>query len=128
MSAWHDPDRAVIEDFLQASRFGHSSCRTYRAILRSFQFVARRHPVADRQMLEAWLRKAEMRWQLEPLLNQVCIVDRFLDHLAEIGLIADNPIVALRRRYNVKHSKPIWRARDKRRHNPKATGSRHTRA
>src|SRR3546814_17173687 len=38
------------------------------------------------------------------------IVDRFLDHLAEIGLIADNPIVALRRRYNVKHSKPIWRA------------------
>jgi hypothetical protein len=25
-------------------------------------------------------------------------------------LIADNPIVALRRRYNVKHSKPIWRA------------------
>src|SRR3546814_16572555 len=50
------------------------------------------------------------RWRMSTLLNQVCIVDRFLDHLAEIGLIADNPIVALRRRYNVKHSKPIWRA------------------
>src|SRR3546814_17123071 len=50
------------------------------------------------------------RSRMSTLLNQVCIVDRFLDHLAEIGLIADNPIVALRRRYNVKHSKPIWRA------------------
>lgn len=110
MSAWHDPDRAVIEDFLQASRFGHSSCRTYRAILRSFQFVARRHPVADRQMLEAWLRKAEMHWQLEPLLNQVCIVDRFLAHLVEMGLIPNNPILGIRKPLNVKHNKPIWRA------------------
>src|SRR3546814_10956558 len=61
-------------------------------------------------MLEAWLKEMARRWRMSTLLNQVCIVDRFLDHLAEIGLIADNPIVALRRRYNVKHSKPIWRA------------------
>src|SRR3546814_8966909 len=70
----------------------------------------RRHPAVDRQRLEAWLKEMARRWRMSTLLNQVCIVDRFLDHLAEIGLIADNPIVALRRRYNVKHSKPIWRA------------------
>jgi hypothetical protein len=52
----------------------------------------------------------ERRWRLSTLLNQVCIVDRFLDHLVEIGLIANNPIALLRSQYNVKQSKPIWRA------------------
>jgi len=110
MNNWHDPDRAVIEAFLQASRFGRSSCRTYRAILRSFQLVARRHPVVDRQMLEAWLREVEIRWQLQSLLNQVCIVDRFLDYLVEMGLILSNPVAVLRKQINVKQNKPIWRA------------------
>jgi hypothetical protein len=43
-------------------------------------------------MLDAWLKEMEKRWRLSTLLNQVCIVDRFLDHLVEIGLIADNPL------------------------------------
>ena len=110
MSAWHDPDRTVVDAFLVKSQFRPGSVPTYRWFLRTFEDVARRHPAVDRQMLEAWLKEMARRWRMSTLLNQVCIVDRFLDHLAEIGLIADNPIVALRRRYNVKHSKPIWRA------------------
>ena len=110
MNNWHDPDRAVIEAFLQASRFGRSSCRAYRAILRSFQLVARRHPVVDRQMLEAWLKEVEMRWQLQSLLNQVCIIDRFLDYLVEMGLILSNPVADLQKQINFKQNKPIWRA------------------
>jgi integrase/recombinase XerD len=61
-------------------------------------------------MLEVWLKEMEKRWRLSTLLNQVCIVDRFLDHLVEIGLIANNPVAVLRRQYNVKQNKPIWRA------------------
>lgn len=110
MSAWHDSDLFVIEAFLQSSGFGQSSYRAYRAILRSFQLVARRHPVVDRQMLEAWLREVGMRWQPQSLLNQVCIVDRFLDYLVETGMIRTNPIGDLRKQINVKQKKPIWRA------------------
>jgi len=61
-------------------------------------------------MLEAWLNEMSKRWRLATLLNMVCIVDRFLNHLVEIGLIANNPVAALRSRYNVKQNKPIWRA------------------
>ena len=110
MSAWHDPDRTVVDAFLVKSQFRPGSVPTYRWFLCTFEDVARRHPAVDRQMLDAWLKEMQKRWRLSTLLNQVCIVDRFLDHLVEIGLIADNPVAALRRRYNVKQSKPIWRA------------------
>jgi integrase/recombinase XerD len=110
MSAWHDPDHTVVADFLQASRFGQRSCGIYRCILRSFEDVARRHPAVNRQMIEAWLTEMEMRWRAPSLLNQVCIVDRFLDYLVEMGLIANNPIAELRSQHNIKQSKPIWRA------------------
>ncbi len=110
MSAWHDPDRTLVDTFLAKPQFRPASRPTYRWFLRSFEDVARHHPAVDRQMLEAWLKEMAKRWRLSTLLNQVCIVDRFLDHLAEIGLIAGNPIAALRRQYNFKRSKPIWRA------------------
>jgi len=110
MSAWLDPGRIVVDAFLEQSRFRAGSRPTYRWFLRSFEDVARRHPAVDRQMLDAWLKEVEPRWRLSSLLNQVCIVDRFLDYLVEIGLIADNPIAALCRQYNVKQRKPIWRA------------------
>ncbi len=110
MSAWPDPDRTVVADFLHASQFGQRSCLTYRCILRSFDDVARRHQVVDRQMLVAWLNEMEERWQLPSLLNQVCIVNRFLDYLVEMGLIANNPVAVLRSQHNVKQNKPIWRA------------------
>lgn len=110
MSAWQDPESTVLADFLQVSRFRQKSCLTYRCILRSFEDVARRHQVVDRQMLEAWLNEMEKRWRLPLLLNQVCIVDRFLDYLVEMGLIANNPIAVLRSQLNVKQNRPIWRA------------------
>ena len=110
MSAWHDPDCTVVDAFLEKSQFRPGSRPTYRWFLHSFEDVARRHPAVDRQMLDAWLKEMEKRWRMPTLLNQVCIVDRFLDHLVEIGLIAENPVAVLRHRYNVKQSKPIWRA------------------
>ena len=110
MSAWHDPDRTVVDAFLVKSQFRPGSVPTYRWFLCTFEDVARRHPAVDRQMLDAWLKEMQKRWRLSTLLNQVCIVDRFLDHLVEIGLIAENPVAVLRHRYNVKQSKPIWRA------------------
>ncbi|EZP74704.1 Integrase/recombinase [Novosphingobium resinovorum] len=110
MSAWHDPDRTLVNIFLEKSQFRSGSRPTYRWFLRSFEDAARCHPAVDRQMLTAWLRDMEKRWRLRTLLNQVCIVDRFLDHLVEIGRIANNPIALLRSQYNVKQNKPIWRA------------------
>lgn len=110
MSVWHDRDRTTVEGFLLASRFGHSSCRTYRIILRSFEDVARRHPQVDRRMLENWLSEMATRWKLSALLNQVCIVDRFLNYLVRNELITSNPVAELCRQRNVKQNKPIWRA------------------
>ena len=42
------------------------------------------------------------RWKLSTLLNQVCIVDRFLDYLVQNELIASNPVAELRRQHNIK--------------------------
>jgi len=110
MSAWPNSDHTVVVDFLQASQFRQKSYRTYRCILHSFEDVARRYPAVDRQMLEAWLKEMETRWRLPALLNQNHIVDRFLDYLVEMGLIAKNPIAVIRRQYHVKQNRPIWRA------------------
>lgn len=110
MSAWHNPDQTVIEDFLKASRFGQRSRLTYRPFLRSFEAVARRHPAVDRKMLEAWLGETATRWKLSTVLNQISIVDRFLEHLVRNEMITSNPVAELRRQRNIKQNKPIWRA------------------
>ena len=110
MSAWHDPDRTVIDAFLEKSQFRPGSRPTYRWFLRSFEEVALRHPAVDRQMLEDWLAGMAKQWKLSTLLNQVCIVDRFLDYLVQNELIASNPVAELRRQHNIKQNKPIWRA------------------
>jgi hypothetical protein len=64
MSAWHDPDRTVVDAFLEKSQFRPGSRPTYRWFLRSFEDAARRHPAVDRQMLDAWLKDMEKRWRL----------------------------------------------------------------
>src|SRR3546814_12228945 len=97
MSAWHDPDRTVVDAFLVKSQFRPGSVPTYRWFLRTFEDVDRRHPAVDRQMLEDWLKERARRWRMSKLLNKVCIVYSFLDHRAEIGQIADNPSFPLRR-------------------------------
>ena len=54
--------------------------------------------------------KAEHIGIHRPLLHRARIVDRFLDHLVEQGLITSNPIAVLRSEYSVKQSRPIWQA------------------
>src|SRR3984885_5714869 len=111
MSAWPDPDRAVIARFLGKLRLRSTRSRTYyRRVLHGFQDVAERHPAIDRQMLEVWLREWGTCWYPSTLLNRARIVDRFLDHLVEKEVIASNPVAVLRGEYGVKHSRPIWQA------------------
>ncbi|WP_246524703.1 hypothetical protein [Sphingobium phenoxybenzoativorans] len=109
MSAWHDPDRTVVDAFLVKSQFRPGSVPTYRWFLAPSRCCppasgggpadARRLAEGDAKTL-AIVDAAQSGLHCRPL----------LDHLVEIGLIADNPVAALRRRYNVKQSKPIWRA------------------
>src|ERR1700722_5840827 len=111
MSAWPDPDRAVIARFLGKLRLRSTRSRTYyRRVLHGFQDVAERHPAIDRQVLEVWLRGWGTCWYPSTLLNRARIVDRFLDHLVEKEVIASNPVAVLRGEYGVKHSRPIWQA------------------
>lgn len=63
MSAWHDPDRTVVDAFLVKSQFRPGSVPTYRWFLCTFEDVARRHPAVDRQMLDAWLKEMQKRWR-----------------------------------------------------------------
>ena len=111
MSAWPDPDRAVIARYLGKLRLRRTnSCAYYRRVLHGFQDVAERHPAIDRQMLEVWLREWGTCWYPSTLLHRARIVDRFLDHLVENEVIASNPIAVLRGEYSVKQSRPIWQA------------------
>jgi len=111
MTAWTDPDRAIMTRYLGKLRLRSAISRTYyRQVLHSFRDVAERHLAIDRQTLEDWLRESGARWHPSTLLHRARIVDRFLDHLVGLGLITGNPIVALRSEYSVKQSRPIWRA------------------
>ena len=111
MTALPNPDRSVITRYLATLRLRSKISRIYyRQVLNGFWEVAERHPAIDRQTLEAWLREWGARWHPSTLLHRTRIVDRFLDHLAEMEVIASNPIANLRSEYGVEHSKPIWRA------------------
>lgn len=111
MSVWPDPDRHVIACYLGTLRLRSPNSRIYyRQVLHGFQDVAERYPAIDQQTLEAWLREWGASWRPSTLLHRACIVDRFLDHLVELRMIASNPIALLRRAYGVKQSRPIWQA------------------
>lgn len=43
-------------------------------------------------------------------MHRTRIVDRFLDHLAQTGMIDRNPVTDLRGACNIKQCKPVWRA------------------
>ena len=111
MTAWTDPDRAIVARYLGKLRLRSANSRTYyRQVLYGFQDVAERHLAIDRQTLEDWLRESGAHWHPSTLLHRARIVGRFLDHLVGLGLITSNPIVALRSEYSVKQSRPIWQA------------------
>ncbi len=111
MSTWPDPDHTVIAHYLGKLRLRSANSRIYYCqVLQGFQGVAQRYPAIDRQTLEVWLREWGTCWHPSTLLHRARIVDRFLDHLVEMKMIASNPIAMLRREYNVKQSRPIWQA------------------
>ncbi|MGC2030200.1 MAG: integrase, partial [Steroidobacteraceae bacterium] len=111
MNAWPDTDHTVIARYLRTLRLRSANSRIYyRQVLHGFQDVARCYPAVDRQTLEAWLREWATGWHPSTLLHRARIVDRFIDHLVEINMIASNPIAMLRREYSVKQSRPIWQA------------------
>ena len=111
MTRWPDPDRAVIVRYLAGLRLHSANSRTYyRQVLHSFQDVAERYAGLDRHVLVVWVRESAARWSASTLVHRTRIVDRFLDHLVQTGLIDQNPIAVLRAECNIKQCRPIWRA------------------
>lgn len=111
MTVWPDPDRAIVSRYLGKLRLRSSHARSvYRQVLDGILAVAERRQAIDRRALEEWLRENGTRWQPSTLLHRARIVDRFLDHLVELELIASNPISVLRLELSVKQSRPIWQA------------------
>jgi integrase/recombinase XerD len=111
MTRWPAPDRAVIARDLADLRLRSTNSRTYyRQILHGFQDVAERYATLDREVLLAWLKESAAGWSASTLLHRTRIVDRFLDHLTQTGMIDHNPVTALRDACNIKQCMPVWRA------------------
>jgi integrase/recombinase XerD len=111
MTAWPDSDRTIIARYLAKLRLRSAISRIYyRQVLRGFQDVAERRAAVDQQTLQDWLQENGARWHPSTLLHRARIVDRFLDHLVGLELIAENPIAVLRGEYSVRQSRPIWQA------------------
>ena len=61
MTAWIDPDRAIVSRYVRKLRLRNAkSCTYYRQTLHSFLDVAERRQVIRRQTLEEWLRESGM--------------------------------------------------------------------
>jgi len=110
MTAWIDPDRKIVSRYLRQLQLSSHARSVYTQVLHDFQAVAERRQVIDRKTLEAWLREWGAYRQSSTLLHRSRIIDRFLDHLVELELIASNPTAVLRSELNVKQCRPIWRA------------------
>ena len=115
MRTWPDTDGSAITRYLRQLRLRCPiSPIYYRQALRSFQevVVRRKCPASqvNRDAVGAWLRERATHWPMSTLLHRARIVNRFLDFLVQDGLIASNPIAALRAEYSVRSSKSILRA------------------
>ncbi len=111
MTPWPATDRAVIARYLADLRLRSTNSRTYyRQVLHGFQDVAECYATLDRVVLLAWLKVSAARWSASTLLHRTRIVDRFLDHLTQSGMIDHNPVTALRDASNIKQCMPVWRA------------------
>jgi integrase len=124
MTAWIDPDRKIVSRYVRQLRLGSNAHSVYTQVLHDFQAVAERRRVVDRKTLEVWLREWGARRQSSTLLHRARIIDRFLDHLVELKLIASNPIAVLRSELSVKQSRPIWQALASRKPNQALTALR----
>lgn len=114
MKTWPDADGSIIARYLDQLRLRCPISPTYyRQALRSFEDVVVRRPPpfqVNRDALEAWLRERAVHWAVPTVVHRARIVNRFLDFLAQKGLIGSNPVADLRAEYCVKSSKPIIRA------------------
>ena len=111
MTIWPDPERKLIARYIAGLDLRtKNSPIYYRQALNIFQDVAERHAKLDKDMLVAWLHVSPGRWATTTRLHRTRIIDRFLDHLEEIGAIERNPVAALREACNIKQCMPVWRA------------------
>lgn len=111
MTMWPDPDRQLIVRYLAGLDLHTTKSRTYyKQALNSFQNVAERHAELGQDVLVAWLQASSTLWAATTRLHRTRIIDRFLDHLLEIGAIECNPVVVLRDACNIKQCMPVWRA------------------
>ncbi|WP_292521222.1 tyrosine-type recombinase/integrase [Mesorhizobium sp.] len=108
---WPDPDRTTIGRYIASLDLRSTKSRAcYRQVLHGFQDVAERYEALGQEVLVAWLRASAVRRAPSTLLHRTRIVDRFLEHLVEIGAIQRSPVAALRDECNIKQCMPIWRA------------------
>lgn len=111
MTIWPDPDRLLMTRYVASLHLRSPSSRAYyKQALGSFQDVAEHHAELGKDVLVAWLDAFSTRWAATTRLHRTRIIDRFLDHLLEVGAIECNPVAALRDACNIKQCMPVWRA------------------
>jgi integrase/recombinase XerD len=111
MTTWPDPERLLIARYMAGLGLRSTNSRIYyKQALHGFQDVAERHAELGPDVLVAWLRTSSDHWAASTRLHRTRIIDRFLDHLVQAGVIDRSPIVALREACNIKRCKPVWRA------------------
>ncbi len=101
MPAWPDKEEALLSKFLSELEYPPESVWGYRSMLRHFQRFAskRKRPLAQ-ETLRSWLNVGAAEASLTYVIDRALFVKRFLDWLAQRGIIAENPFTRLRDRYN----------------------------
>lgn len=111
MSAWLDTDDTVAEEFLKTRKLTEKRFRAYRSVIRSFERVSQRHQALSREMLSEWMRERKVNfWPKSSQVQEIHIVDDFIDYLLKRGLIDKNPIADLRLKHGARGNRPVWRA------------------
>ncbi|WP_063888481.1 hypothetical protein [Bradyrhizobium yuanmingense] len=112
MTTWPYPERQLIARYLEGLGLRHAdSCASYRQVLNSFQDVAECHAELGKDVLGTWLQTLSDHWVATTLPTRTRIVDRFLDHLLNIGAIERNLVTALCEACNIKRCRPVGLAR-----------------
>jgi integrase/recombinase XerD len=114
MNAWPDVDCGAISRHLRQLRLRTShTVRVYRGLLAGFQRLAEQRAcggTVDLAIVEEWVRERARRCKENHLAGHARVVDRFLDFLADEGLIVANPLARLRAQYGLRATPPIIRA------------------
>ena len=98
MNAWPDIDGNAVSRHLRQLRLRTShTARIYRGILAGFQRLVEQRGggTVDLTIIVEWLRERAMHCKKNLVAHQSRVLDRFLDFLANDGLIAVNPLADL---------------------------------